>query len=420
VGGEEKLAPEALADPRKSFGREAVLGGSDPAGALRRIAGESGAEAVFDLSGEPVLDPPRRDQLAAVALANGLGYRAPGVTLTPPAQEEVDADVPIVAVIGTGKRSGKTAVAGHLASLLAERAVEPVIVSMGRGGPAEPELVRAGERPDAARLLELARAGAHAASDYLEDATLAGVATVGCRRCGEGPAGEVFDSNVAAGVRLALSLEPDAVVLEGSGASLPPVASDRTVCVVRATDADRAALSDLGPLRLMRSDLVLLLGADAIPLAEVERLAAALARWSGEAPVIPAVLAAEAGGSVAAGARVAVFTTAPPAAEAAIRNRLEALGLEVSAYSGSLSRRAQLARDVERAAEQGCDVFLTELKAAAIDVVAEAADRLGVALEFLRHRPVSLYGDVDLDASLWSVFEQARSARAEAVQAAAP
>src|SRR2546427_823318 len=46
---------------------------------------------------------------------------------------------------------------------------------------------------------------------------LRGAAPAGPRRCGEGPAGEVFDSNLAEGVRLALTLDPAAVVLEGSG-----------------------------------------------------------------------------------------------------------------------------------------------------------------------------------------------------------
>jgi cyclic 2,3-diphosphoglycerate synthetase len=52
-----------------------------------------------------------------------------------------------VAVIGTGKRVGKTAVAGHMARLLRENGRDVVIVAMGRGGPEQPELVTARERP---------------------------------------------------------------------------------------------------------------------------------------------------------------------------------------------------------------------------------------------------------------------------------
>ena len=53
-------------------------------------------------------------------------------------------------------------------------------------------------------LLALSRAGGHAASDYLETAALAGVVTIGCRRCGGGLAGATTTSNVPAGIELAL------------------------------------------------------------------------------------------------------------------------------------------------------------------------------------------------------------------------
>src|SRR5919206_96480 len=73
--------------------------------------------------------------------------------------------LPSLAVIGTGKRVGKTAVTGHIARLLA-RDRDLVVVAMGRGGPPEPELAEV--RPTLERLLELSREGRHAASDYLE------------------------------------------------------------------------------------------------------------------------------------------------------------------------------------------------------------------------------------------------------------
>ena len=175
---------------------------------------------------------------------------------------------------------------------------------MGRGGPPEPQLVRAGERPDVARLLEIARGGGHAASDYLEDAVLAGVATVGCRRCGEGPAGEMFDSNVAEGVRLALSLDPGVIVLEGSGAALPPVAA-RPHGLRDARGRRGGALSDLGPLRLLRSDLVV---CSARPPSR-----GALRDWDWAARSVALPARARAGRAGARRARARrVFTTARP------------------------------------------------------------------------------------------------------------
>jgi cyclic 2,3-diphosphoglycerate synthetase len=325
-------------------------------------------------------------RLAAVALDLGLSYRAPGIVLDPPPQQQVG-EAAVLTVIGTGKRTGKTAVAAQLAMTLRERGVDPVIVSMGRGGPPEPQLVAAGEQLDRARLLEIARGGAHAASDYLEDALLTGVATVGTRRCGEGPAGQVFESNVAAGVRLALSLDPGVVVLEGSGASLPPVAADRTVCV---TLGEPESIAGLGRLRLMRADLVIALGTGHVELPHGR--------------VIRCELEPEPATPVPAGVRVAVFTTARPEHAEHVRHALARSGLEIAFLSTNLARRGELARDLDEAGRSGAGMYLTELKAAAIDTVAERADRDGLPVGWLRNRVVPRPGELDLDQALWSLF----------------
>jgi cyclic 2,3-diphosphoglycerate synthetase len=406
VGGEEKVAHGVLEDPRRHYGFDVVRAGADPPAALRRLADGLGADAVLDLSGDPVLDGAGRFEVASAALDLGLEYRAAGLLLAPPPLERLERDVPIVSVIGTGKRSGKTAVAGHCARLLRERGLDPVIVAMGRGGPREPTLVRPGEA-DLTRLLGIVESGGHGASDYLEDAALSAVTTVGCRRCGEGPAGEVFDSNVVAGARLALSVSPDAIVLEGSGAALPPVEADRTVCVVAALRARADALSYLGPYRLLRSQLVLVAGADALEPAERDELKLALARWCGESAIIACAFEPEPAGEVPAGARVALFTTAPPSAEAQIRAQLAERGVEVEVFSPHLASREALERDMELAARKGCDLFLTELKAAAVEKVALRAKREGAGVVFLRNRPVSLEGEPSLDTELLAQFEHA-------------
>ena len=110
-GGEEKLGPGPLDG---HYGREVE---TDPEAALRRLA--PGATAVVDLADEPVLPPTRKLALAALALHLGLAYEAPGARLDPPVYEDVDTDAAKLAVIGTGKRTGKTAVAGHWAGAAA-------------------------------------------------------------------------------------------------------------------------------------------------------------------------------------------------------------------------------------------------------------------------------------------------------------
>ena len=115
---------------------------------LEEAIAELSPDVVLDLSDEPVLGPPARFRLAARVLALGIPYEGADFRFDPPRFEPVRD--PSIAVIGTGKRVGKTAVTGHVAGVLArERSV--VVVAMGRGGPPEPELVEV--RPTVADLL---------------------------------------------------------------------------------------------------------------------------------------------------------------------------------------------------------------------------------------------------------------------------
>ncbi len=344
VGGSEKVGPGA------DWGRPVR---SDLEAALRELA--PAAAAVVDLADEPPHPTSAKLRLAALVLHLGLAYEAPGLRLDPPAYAVVPFDGPKLAVIGTGKRTGKTAVAGHWAGLIDD----PVIVCMGRGGPAEPAVAEPGASLD--DLLAIAEAGGHAASDYLEDAVLAGVRTVGCRRVGGGPAGQPAESNVPEGATVAAALGARALIFEGSGACIPPVAVDRTVCIVGA-----GAEEPLADYRLLRADLVLAAGDAPAP-------SGALRFELRPEPAEP----------LPQGARVALFTTGAERCE----------GVEPELVSTNLARREALAADLERA--EGCDLYLTELKAAAIDTVALAARRRGVPLVFVRNRPVGLDGDLD-------------------------
>jgi cyclic 2,3-diphosphoglycerate synthetase len=356
-GGEEKLGSGSLDD---QYGTPVD---TDPEAALRRLAPR--ADAVVDLADEPVVPASAKLRLAALALSLGLAYETPGARLDPPRYETVAFAGPKLAVIGTGKRTGKTALSGHWAALLRDQGADPVIVCMGRGGPAEPRVAEAA--PSLDELIALAEGGSHAASDFLEDAVIAAVRTVGCRRVGGGFAGEPFESNVAAGAALAASLDPGTIIFEGSGACIPPVEVDRTVCLLGAGPAEPFA-----EYRLNRADLVL--AAESV---------------GGGAPdppdpprgAIPFTLHPEPVEPIPEGARVAVFTTGASYVE----------GIpEPVLLSTNLARRSALAAELDRAAAERCDVYLTELKAAAIDTVTTRARAEGARVVFIRNRPVGL------------------------------
>ena len=284
------------------------------------------AEVVVDLSDEPVLGPVERFQWASRALAAGLPYVGADFRFDPPEFEPFE--LTSISVIGTGKRVGKTAVTTHLARLFArDRSV--VVVAMGRGGPPEPELVET--PPSVEELVARSEAGRHAASDHLEIAALAGVPTIGCRRAGGGLAGGVAVSNVAEGARLATELRPDLVLFDGSGAAIPPVATGRRVLVTGRTARD----AYLDTYRRLISDLV------------VERPVLRLR------PVEPLE------------GRVAVFT-----AGATDVSHLDADIVHVSA---NLADRERLRDDLVDA-----DMYLVEVKAAGIDVVATHALARGI------------------------------------------
>jgi cyclic 2,3-diphosphoglycerate synthetase len=367
----------------------------------------SGAEVVVDLSDEPVVGPRTRFRLASRTLAAGVPYEGADFRFEPVPFAPLD--VPALAVIGSGKRVGKTAVAGHAARLLA-RTRNVVVVAMGRGGPPHPVVTEAS--PTVEDLLGLSRAGAHAASDYLEDAALAGVVTIGARRCGGGLAGRPFVSNVEEAARLAASLGPELMLLEGSGAAVPPVEASRRILVAGAHQDPETVAGYLGAYRLLISDLVVMTMAEE-PLAtpaQVAAVRAAVADVTG-IPVIAAVLRPRPVEPVA-GSRVAVFTTAPGAIHERLREHLEREHrAEVVLLSGNLARREDLRAELDSRAARAADTYLVEIKAAAIDVVAEAGSERGIPVVFADNEVLPLEGEPDLDERIEALAAAATSER---------
>jgi cyclic 2,3-diphosphoglycerate synthetase len=347
-------------------------------------------EMVVDLSDEPVVDARSRLRLAAQVLLAGIPYQGADFRLDPPPRPRV-ATKPTVAVIGTGKRTGKTAVSAHLARTLAAAGRPPVIVAMGRGGPPQPELIDpASFDLSPAGLVALAASGRHAASDHLEDALMARIATVGTRRCGGGLAGAPVDSTFAAGVELANTRPEGLLVLEGSGAAIPPVHADATVCVVPATADPELVAGYLGAYRLLLADLVVVTMAESPPAA-AGPLLRGIRAVAAEVAVVHTVLRPSPLESIA-GRRVYYVTTAPPAAGSVLVAHLEeAHGATVVGTSHHLAHRRELAAELDAMGK--VDVVLVELKAAGVDVAARVALDKGLDVVFCDNRVVTVGGD---------------------------
>jgi cyclic 2,3-diphosphoglycerate synthetase len=182
-------------------------------------------------------------------------------------------------------------------------------------------------------------------------------------------------------------------VIEGSGSVVPPVACDAALCVAAASQPADYVAGLLGTYRLLLADVLVLTQCEP-PFADEARVreltAAALAVRPGLRVVLTVFRPRPA--QPVRGRKVAFFTTAPEDAVPRLARALaEDHGADVVLVSADLADRARLAPAVARAAREA-DVFLCEIKAAAVDVVAEAADAAGRELVFCDNEPVALDG----------------------------
>jgi cyclic 2,3-diphosphoglycerate synthase len=361
---------------------------TDPVSAVEKALADYEVDVVVDLSDEPVIGYRERMKIASLALYAGARYLGSDFELKPPELRPVSTK-PSLAVIGTGKRVGKTAISGYLARLLAREGFEPGVVSMGRGGPPRPEVIE-GHRMEVGSeyLLEALGRGAHAASDYYETAALSRVITVGCRRCGGGLAGEPFVSNVLEGAEIANRLDTRVTVFDGSGAAMPPVRVERRVLVAGANQDPEYIVGFLGTYRLLLSDLLLLTMSEE-PMAgpeKVEGLIRAVRKVRPDLTVIPIVFRPRPVGKVD-GMRVGYVSTAPPAILDTLSKYLEEhYRCEVVATSGNLSDRKRLVADLEEMS--GVEAYLTEIKAAAVDIVTRRGSEEGKPIFYCDNDPV--------------------------------
>jgi cyclic 2,3-diphosphoglycerate synthetase len=169
---------------------------------------------------------------------------------------------------------------------------------------------------------------------------------------------------VLEGARLAAQLDPELLVFDGSGAALPPVDADARILV---TNGGHDARAGLNAYRVLVSDLVVDTGG-----ADREAI-----RSISDVPVVAAELRLRPAEALR-GRRTAVFTTGP-----APTDELDA---EVVHVSRNLARREALRDELEHV---DAEVYLVELKAAGVDVVAEAGLARGVEVVLAANDVVS-------------------------------
>jgi cyclic 2,3-diphosphoglycerate synthetase len=197
---------------------------------------------------------------------------------------------------------------------------------------------------------------------------------------------------------LAVERGADLVIFEGSGAAMPPIATGRRLLVADAATDLELLIGYLNAYRILVSDLVVLTNAEDGSPTDVRDAIKAVK----DVPVVATVMRPRPATPVT-GRSVALFTTAPRSAHSRLADHLRREhDVDVVHISGNLANREAL-RDELKGIK--ADVYLIEIKAAAIDVVAATAAERDVECVFVDNQVLPLPGEPDLDAALQALAE---------------
>jgi cyclic 2,3-diphosphoglycerate synthetase len=346
---------------------------------IGEILKDNPVDLVLDLSDEPIMDYMTRFEVACHVLYQGVNYRG--------ADFEFDAlhfkkifSKPSVSIWGSGKRVGKTAIGGMVGRVFKAMNLKPAIITLSRGGPNQPIIVRGDQiKIDLKYLLGIDAQGMHASSDCFEDALTAQVATFGCRRCGGGFAGKAVVTVLDKGARMAeKSSFVKSIILEGSGATVPEIKTDKVILVIDVTQPMEILWGYMTPLRILYADLVILNMCEdfLVSQSKIDHLIRRIHSINPKARVATTVLRPRPLQSIK-GKKVFFTSTAPDEALSFLKGYLEKqYGCTVKGMSNHLSVRPLLIQEMK--AMKGVDLVLTELKAASIAVAAKEAKKMGL------------------------------------------
>ncbi|MCE5329117.1 2,3-diphosphoglycerate synthetase [bacterium] len=363
-------------------------------------------DIVYDLSDEPVVNHQVRMKIASYCFYKKASYMGPDFLFRYEGSK-YHVKNPSISIIGTGKRIGKTAVSSYIANLYKNCGLEVLVVAMGRGGPREPQLLKGEEiniTPE--YLLSLSKKGFHASSDYIEDALTSRISTIGCRRCGGGFGGRVFLSNVIEGTKLADSLKPDLIILEGSGASIPDAQTDINICIIGANQNWDDIVGYLGIYRILISDIIILTNCEE-PIADAEKiedLENNIKLFNSSAKVYKSIFRPVPLGSLES-KKVIIAMTAKNIIENKIKNYIEKnYHCLVTGITFNLSNRPLLKKDLE--SFKDFDVILTELKAASVDVVTDFAIGSGKEIIYMNNKLMIINNDESFIENLKNIYDK--------------
>lgn len=208
-------------------------------------------------------------------------------------------------------------------------------------------------------------------------------------------AGSPFLSNVLEGARKTNEMPQHFVIMEGSGPTLPPVLTDKSIVVVGAAQPIRHVIGFFGEYRLMRSELTVVTMCEE-PIAswnKVHKMEKEIAKFFPEMKIALTVFRPEPHSDIS-GRKVFMAMTANPVMKDKLRWYVEeTYHCSVVGISTNLSNRKELWHDLKTGLQKA-DVLLTEIKAASIDVAAKTAKAQDCDIVFMHNNSVLVGGNI--------------------------
>jgi cyclic 2,3-diphosphoglycerate synthase len=199
----------------------------------------------------------------------------------------------------------------------------------------------------------------------------------------------VFITNMKKGAELANEVDSDFVIMEGSGAAIPPIKTNKHIVLVGANQPIINIEKFFGPFRINLADLVVITMCEE-PMAsieKVERIENYIREINPDATVISTVFRPKPLGDIK-DKNVLFATTAPDSIKDVLIEHLEDFyGCKVIGTTPHLSNRPLLQKDIEEYIDD-VDVMLTELKAAAVDVATRDALEAGLEVVYCDNIPI--------------------------------